>query len=252
VLDVLPNHSTRSNIPDEQPANERGARDLRLEYGNACPTAAYGQRTSAVRALSVVPNLGARDTGEMGSTESFEDIVLPNLDAAYRLARWLMRNEHDAEDVVQEASLRALRYFDTFTGGNGRAWFLRIVRNTCWSWRGHGSELPGEPFDEEQHSAGRSSADPETLAIRSDDASVIERALRNVPGRFRELLVLRELEGLSYRELADVLNIPIGTVMSGLSRARQAARRALDEEFKLSGMRRRPSHREQELEDVPV
>ncbi len=200
----------------------------------------------------MVPNPGALQTGEMGSAESFDTIVLPNLDAAYRLARWLMRNEHDAEDVVQEASLRALRYFDTFVGGNGRAWFLRIVRNTCWSWRGHGSELPTEPFDEEQHSAGRSPADPETLALRSDDVRMIERALRNVPGRFRELLVLRELEGLSYRELADVLGIPIGTVMSGLSRARQAARRALDEELKRSRLPGRPSLEEPEAEDVLV
>jgi len=201
--------------------------------------------------LSVVPNPGAHHTGEMQSAESFDEIVLPNLDAAYRLARWLMRNEHDAEDVVQEASLRALRYFETFTGGNGRAWFLRIVRNTCWSWRAHRSELPTDTFDEEQHSAGRSPADPETLALRSDEVRMIERALRNVPGRFRELLVLRELEGLSYRELADVLGIPIGTVMSGLSRARQAARRALDQELKHARLPARLSLREAEAEDVP-
>ena len=185
----------------------------------------------------------------MQSAESFDEIVLPNLDAAYRLARWLMRNEHDAEDVVQEASLRALRYFETFTGGNGRAWFLRIVRNTCWSWRAHRSELPTDTFDEEQHSGGRSPADPETLALRSDEVRMIERALRNVPGRFRELLVLRELEGLSYRELADVLGIPIGTVMSGLSRARQAARRALDQELTHARLPARLSLRE--AEDVP-
>src|SRR5206468_8089248 len=156
----------------------------------------------------------------------------------------LMRNEHDAEDVVQEASLRALRYFETFTGGNGRAWFLRIVRNTCWSWRAHRSELPTDTFDEEQHSGGRSPADPETLALRSDEVRMIERALRNVPGRFRELLVLRELEGLSYRELADVLGIPIGTVMSGLSRARQAFRTALNGQAKQHGIQERTHPRE--------
>ena len=78
--------------------------------------------------------------------ESFDEVVLPHLDAAYRLARWRMRNEHDAEDVVQEASLRALRYFRTFTGGNGRAWFLRIVRNTCSGWRGRRFEAPTDPF----------------------------------------------------------------------------------------------------------
>jgi RNA polymerase sigma-70 factor (ECF subfamily) len=163
---------------------------------------------------------------------SFEEVVLPHLDAAYRLARWLMRNGHDAEDVVQDASLRALRYFRTFTGGDGRAWFLRIVRNTCHSSHGHRFDTLTDPFDEEQHSSTRSAFDPETLLLHIDDAALIERAMRGLPARFRELLVLRELEGLSYRELADVLGIPIGTVMSGLSRARQAFRGALDNELK--------------------
>jgi len=161
--------------------------------------------------------------------ESFDEVVLPHLNAAIRLARWQMRNEHDAEDVVQEASLRAFRYFRTFSGGNGRAWFLRIVRNTCWGWRGHGVQPPTDLFDEEQHSAGRSASDPETLLLQTDDVTSIERALRNLPDRFRELLVLRELEGLSYRELADRLGIPMGTVMSSLSRARQAFRLALND-----------------------
>jgi RNA polymerase sigma-70 factor (ECF subfamily) len=160
--------------------------------------------------------------------ESFDDVVLPHLDAAHRLARWLMRNEHDAEDVVQEASLRALRYFRTFTGGNGRAWFLRIVRNTCCSRHGHPLQALADPFDEERHSSGRPARDPETLLLQTDDARLIEQVLRSLPDRFRELLVLREQEGLSYRELADVLCIPIGTVMSSLSRARQAFRGALD------------------------
>ena len=140
--------------------------------------------------------------------ESFDEVVLPHLDAAYRLARWLMRNEHDAEDVVQEASLRAFRYFRTFTGGNGRAWFLRIVRNTCCGWRGHSVQAPTDPFDEEQHSSARPASDPETLLLQTDDVTLIERAMSNLPDRFRELLVLRELEGLSYRELADVMGIP--------------------------------------------
>ena len=148
------------------------------------------------------------------TVESFDEVVLPHLDAAYRLARWLMRNEHDAEDVVQEASLRAFRYFRTFAGGNGRAWFLRIVRNTCCGWRGHGVQALTDPFDEEQHSSAQPASDPETLLLQTDDVTLIERAMSNLPDRFRELLVLRELEGLSYRELADVMGIPIGTVMS--------------------------------------
>lgn len=162
--------------------------------------------------------------------ETFDEVVLPHLDAAYRLARWLLRNEHDAEDVVQEASLRALRYFRTFTGGNGRAWFLSIVRNLCHGWRGDRPAVPTDPFDEEQHSGAQPSFDPEALALHQDDVRLIERAMSHVPDRFRELLVLRELKGLSYRELADVMAVPIGTVMSSLSRARQALRGALDHE----------------------
>ena len=159
--------------------------------------------------------------------ESFDAVVLPHLDAAYRLARWLMRNDHDAEDVVQEASLRALRYFHTFTGGNARAWFLRIVRNTCCGWRSYGVHARTDPFDEAQHSGAHPSPDPETLLLRSEDAALITRAMSDLPGRHRELLVFRELEGLSYQEMADVMGIPMGTVMSGLSRARHAFRGAL-------------------------
>ena len=158
---------------------------------------------------------------------SFEDVVLPHLDAAYRLARWRMRNEQDAEDVVQEASLRAFRYFRTFTGGNGRAWFLTIVHNACCGWRGRNGPARTDSFDEEQHSDGRSPSDPETLVLKADDITLLERAMRNVPDGFRELLVLRELRGLSYRDMAETKGIPIGTVMSGLSRARQALRRAV-------------------------
>jgi RNA polymerase sigma-70 factor, ECF subfamily len=178
--------------------------------------------------------------------ESFDEVVLPHLDAASRLARWLMRNEHDAEDVVQEASLRAFRYFRTFTGGNGRAWFLRIVRNTCCGWRDHSVQAPTDLFDEEQHSSARPAFDPEALLLQTDDVTLIEQAMSNVPDRFRELLVLRELEGLSYRELAEAIGIPIGTVMSSLSRARQAFRVALDNQLKQSGMPTRTRPRGQE------
>jgi len=166
-------------------------------------------------------------TAAAPDVEDFEDVVLPHLDAARRLARWLMRNEHDADDVVQEASLRAFRYFATFSGGNGRAWFLRIVRNTCAGWRGHAIDRRSDPFDEEQHSGAPSRSDPESLAIHVDDLRVLEAAIRSLSDPFHQLLVLREIEGRSYRELADVIGIPIGTVMSRLSRAREALRRAL-------------------------
>jgi RNA polymerase sigma-70 factor, ECF subfamily len=184
--------------------------------------------------------------------ESFDEVVLPHLDAGYRLARWLMRNEHDAEDAVQEASLRAFRYFRTFAGGNGRAWFLRIVRNTCCGWHGRGLQALTDPFDEEQHSSDPSASDPETLLLKSDDATLVEQAMSKLPDHFHQLLVLRELEGLSYRELADVLEIPIGTVMSRLSRAREALRGALDGELKRSRMAAGTQVREREADAVLV
>jgi RNA polymerase sigma-70 factor, ECF subfamily len=164
--------------------------------------------------------------------DTFDAVVLPHLDAAYRLARWLMRNDHDAEDVVQEASLRAWRYFRTFSGGNGRAWFLRIVRNTCCSWRGQWQKAPTDVFDEQQHTPPQLTLDAETLLLHASDVSLVEDTLKSLPDRYRELLVLRELEELSYQELADVLEIPIGTVMSGLSRARHAFRKAVEVQLK--------------------
>ena len=180
----------------------------------------------------------------------FDEVVLPHLDAAYRLARWLLRNEHDAEDVVQDASLRALRYFRTFTGGNGRAWFLKIVRNACWGWRQRNFQASTDAFDEEQHSSVGPMSDPEALLLRTDDVALIERVMRNLPDRFRELLVLRELEDLSYRELADVLGVPIGTIMSGLSRARQAFRVALNNELTQSAMATVTDPRVQETDET--
>jgi len=161
--------------------------------------------------------------------QDFDAVVVPHLDAAYRLARWMMRNEHDADDVVQEASLRALRYFHTFTGGNGRAWLLRIVRNTCHGWRTRGADGQTDPFDELQHSGDQPVADPEMLLLQSEDAKLVHGAMSDLPGRHRALLVSREFEGLSYQEMADAMGIPMGTVMSGLSRARRAFRGALDD-----------------------
>ena len=139
-----------------------------------------------------------------------------------------MRNEHDAEDVVQEASLRAFRYFRTFAGGNERAWFLRIVRNTCYASRGSIARGATDLFDEERHGGDPSVRDPETLMLQADDVMAIRQAMRTLPARFRQLLELREFDGLSYREMADAMGVPIGTVMSGLSRARLAFRHAME------------------------
>ena len=156
----------------------------------------------------------------------FEQLVLPHLDAGMNLARWLLRNRPDAEDVVQEAMLRAYRFFDHFRGGEARAWLLQIVRNSCYSWleKNRPSELMTE-FDEELHP--QPSVSPESLAIAGDNRERLGRALETLPPRFREVLVLRELEGCSYKEIATITAIPIGTVMSALARARQRLQRAL-------------------------
>jgi len=162
------------------------------------------------------------------SAETFDEVVIAHLDDAYRLARWLTGNDEDAEDVVQDASLRAFRYFRTFTGGNGRAWFLSIVRNTCRGTHGQRWRATSEPFEEDRHSRVDEGVDPESLLLQTDHAALVEQVLSHLPDRYRELLVRRELEGLSYRELSSTMGIPLGTVMSGLSRARRAFRDVLD------------------------
>lgn len=150
----------------------------------------------------------------------FEQLVLPHVDAAFNFARWLLRRRDDAEDVAQEALLRACRFFRGFRGGDARAWLLQIVRNTCYTWleKNRPLELSVE-FDEELHL--QTCASPETIAIAGDDRERLTRALDTLPPRYREIIVLRELEGCSYKEIAAITSIPIGTVMSSLSRARR-------------------------------
>ena len=156
----------------------------------------------------------------------FEQLVLPHLDSAANLARWLLRNRVDSEDAVQEAMLRAYRFFDRFHGGDARAWLLQIVRNTCYTWleKNRPSELMTE-FDEEIHQ--RPGANPETLAAQADERQRLMLALESLPPRSREVLVLRELEGCSYKEIGEITGIPIGTVMSTLSRARERLQQIL-------------------------
>ena len=165
---------------------------------------------------------------EQTSRGNFENDVLPHLDAAYNLARWLTRNDQDAEDAVQEACLRAFRFFGGFRGGDARNWLLKIVRNTCYTQlQKNRPQEPATTFDEEIHSEKGGSMTPETLLLRSADSQLLRRALEELPMKFREVLVLRELEGLSYREIGEVSNIPPGTVMSSLSRARERLRQSL-------------------------
>jgi RNA polymerase sigma-70 factor (ECF subfamily) len=214
------------------------------------PPVARSNRNSGVRPKDAIGNERHRSATASATDATFDDVVVPHLEAARRLARWLLRNEDDAEDAVQDACLRALRYFHTFAGGNGRAWFLRIVRHVCWSRRAHGFALQTDPFDEEQHSVRQPALDAVTRLIQIDDVALVGRALSTLPDRFRELMVLRELEGLSYRELADVIHVPMGTVMSGLSRARQAFRTALIDQQTQSAVVKGRRRQEQEANAV--
>ena len=151
----------------------------------------------------------------------FERLMLPHLDSAYHLARWLVRNEHDAQDQVQEAYLRAYRFFPQFRGGDGRAWLLTIVRNTAMTWLGTGrASIATREFDEERHGEVDSDG-PESQALRQDARDQVNIALKKLSVEFREVLVLREMEDLSYREISQIAGIPVGTVMSRLSRARK-------------------------------
>ena len=152
----------------------------------------------------------------------FEEIALPHLAAAYNLARWLVRNDHDAEDLVQEAFLRAFKSFGGYYGGNSRSWLLTIVRNTCYTWlRNNRVLLDAESIDDKLDELGLDFADPEVLLLQSVDAQIVRQALQELPVEFREVVVLREMEGFSYKEIADVVDLPIGTVMSRLARGRK-------------------------------
>jgi len=153
---------------------------------------------------------------------NFEEAVMPHLDAAYNLARWLMRNEDDAQDMVQEAYLRALRFFGGFHGTDARAWLLTIVRNTCYTWlkRNRSMELSGD-FEEVVLTIESDEPDPEASHMLKVRAQLVNEAIEKLPIEFREVVILRELEELSYKEIAEITGIPIGTVMSRLSRARK-------------------------------
>ena len=159
---------------------------------------------------------------------SFEALMLPHLDAAHNLAKWLLRNEEDACDVVQEAYLRAFKSFSGFRGSNGRAWLLTIVRNTSYTLlkKNRGADLT-TTFDEEIHASGDESLSPATILEHSEDAELIRQAMDELPVEFREILTLRHQEDLSYKEIADIAQIPPGTVMSRLARARAKLKECL-------------------------
>lgn len=169
----------------------------------------------------------------MGTTRSFDTLVLPHLDAGYNLARWLLRDEAGAEDVLQDAALRAFRHLDTLRGESARPWFLRIVRHACYTHLTEKqglSELSGLDEDELENlqmAQGLMASDPADIVARQHEQARVDAAIRALSPPLREVIVLREIEGLDYAEIASVAAIPIGTVMSRLSRARDKLRAAL-------------------------
>jgi RNA polymerase sigma-70 factor (ECF subfamily) len=170
----------------------------------------------------------------------FQEMIMQHLGAAYNLARWLTRNDADAQDVVQEACIRAFRFIDRFHGENARPWLLAIVRNTCYSWlQKHRAHAEDYSFDEDMDSTEQMEADfnalqatgPEAQLLIDADRQIIDQALAELPVEFREVVVLKDMEDLSYKEIAEIANIPIGTVMSRLSRARRQLRTRLLKEL---------------------
>jgi RNA polymerase sigma-70 factor (ECF subfamily) len=175
--------------------------------------------------------------------EAFERQVLPHLRAGYNLARWLLRNDHDADDVMQEAVLRAFRFFDGFSGADARTWLLAVVRNCAYTFlqQNRAREL-GTELDEEQHgiaeASGRAPPTPEVVLLRRTEVRLLDEAVEALPVEFREVFVLRELEGLSYKEIAELARIPMGTVMSRLSRARRQLQAAVARREHIEGRAR--------------
>ena len=178
--------------------------------------------------ISSVRNGKGQRLQEQNKLKRFEQVVLPHLDAAYNLARWLTRDDHDAEDLAHEAYLRAFKSFDGFHGGDSRAWLLTIVRNTCFTWLKHNRahELT-TTFDEDLHSMGQEETNPEKLLLQHADSQLLREALESLPVEYREVMILRELEELSYKEIAMIAGIPLGTVMSRLARARKRLQQCL-------------------------
>jgi len=162
----------------------------------------------------------------IGSAESrlrlFEEVILPHLNAAYNLARWLTRNEHDAQDVVQEAYLRAFRFFGSYKGGDGKSWLLEVVRNTCFTFhRREKRNMTSVEFDETTHTPSVNPPDAEEALVVASKKTILKDCIEGLPDAFRGILVMRELEEMSYQQISDVAGLPPGTVMSRLSRARK-------------------------------
>ena len=158
----------------------------------------------------------------------FEKSIVPHMDAAFNLARWLAGNDPDAQDIVQEAYLRAFKFFGGFRGGNSRAWLLRIVRNAFYDWlKRNRKEETTESLDEKFPEAIDETGTPDTLLVQKSNHAMLQEAIAKLPLEFREILILRELEGFSYKEISELADVPMGTVMSRLARAREQLRNLL-------------------------
>jgi len=190
----------------------------------------YRPGGNKISAGKVIQGKGKRKVNVLEGEDRvrFEAIVLPHLDAAFNLARWLLRNRTDAEDVTQDAIVRAFRAFGTYRSGNARAWLLQIVRNTCFTWLRQ-NRMAAEFMEFDETTMPQEAKNPETLAMAGCDREQLTRALELLPESFREILVLRELEGCSYKEIAEITSRPIGTVMSALARARAQLRNSLSQ-----------------------
>jgi RNA polymerase sigma factor (sigma-70 family) len=162
--------------------------------------------------------------------ERFEEHVLPHLDAAYNLARWLTRNEHDAQDIVQESYMRAYKFFDSFRMGNARPWLLKIVRNTSYTWLQQNRPRDLTANIDDSLDIESKDPSPEAQLLRTDEAGRVRQALEDLPVEFREVMIMRELEELSYKEIAEVTATPVGTVMSRLARGRKRLQQSLSQQ----------------------
>jgi RNA polymerase sigma-70 factor (ECF subfamily) len=183
------------------------------------------QWSTLIRRLETIRFVKSFGINPESKLRLFEEVILPHLNAAYNLARWLTRNEDDAQDVVQEAYLRAFRFFDGYHGGDGRSWVLEIVRNTCFTWlRREKRNLTTAVFDEAAHTLRVSSVhrpNQEEALIEDAKRTILRDCIEGLPDEFREVIVMRELEEMSYRQIAEATRLAAGTVMSRLSRARK-------------------------------
>ena len=198
-------------------ARENSPGWARVCRGNKIPTEAVW--------IANGPASRSKPLEEQDKLARFEQSIMPHMNAAYNLARWLAGNDPDAQDVVQEAYLRAFKFLGGFRGGDSRSWLLRIVRNSFYDWlKRNRREDPATEFNEELHDQADKTGTPDALLLEKADHELLHKAIAELPLEFREILVLRELEGFSYKEIAEVADVPLGTVMSRLARAREHLR----------------------------